>query len=273
VTGSPAAVTVIEDTESNVGLSAMTFADVDTAASLTVTLTANSGTFSTPVDGSGVGSGVTETLVSTTEITLAGTPTDINTYLDTAANIKYTGASNANGNAAATITVSASDSSASLASDPVVNLDITAVNDAPTGVGDLTLASINQGTTNPAGALVNALTSYSFQDVDTGATNSGILVVGNTANSVTQGAWQYTSDGTNWIDIGVVADDATALALAVTTQVRFVPITSFNGTPPVLSVRALDDSYVAAFSTTTGGTETRVNADSSANTNHNKYSL
>ncbi|MBO6865027.1 MAG: DUF4347 domain-containing protein, partial [Alphaproteobacteria bacterium] len=112
-TGSlPASVTVTEDTLSNVDLSAASFADVD-SASITVTLTASAGTFATPADGAGVGGGVTETLVNATTITLVGSPADINTYLDTVSNIRYTPASNVNGAAAATITVTANDGNGS----------------------------------------------------------------------------------------------------------------------------------------------------------------
>ncbi|MEY8839962.1 hypothetical protein AB9K41_13135, partial [Cribrihabitans sp. XS_ASV171] len=65
-TGIPSDLTVTEDTASNVNLSAATFADAD-GDTLTVTLSVDAGTFSTPADGSGVG--VTETLVNATTIT------------------------------------------------------------------------------------------------------------------------------------------------------------------------------------------------------------
>ena len=124
ITGAPTDITVTEDTASNIDLSAVSFADTD-GDSLTVTLTASAGTFSTPADGAGVGSGVTESKDSETKITLVGSAADINTYLDTASNIKYTSAT---GGAAATITISASDGTDNLASNPTVNLNI---NNAP----------------------------------------------------------------------------------------------------------------------------------------------
>ena len=46
----------------------------------------------------------------------------------------------------------------------------------------------------------------------------------------------------------------TALALATSARLRFVPAADYNGTPPALVVRGLDDTYAGAFSTTTGGT-------------------
>ncbi|MCK9635095.1 MAG: Ig-like domain-containing protein [Methylobacter tundripaludum] len=146
------------------------------------------------------------------------------------------------------------------------SITVTSVNDAPTGVGSLTLAAINEDTSNPTGTVISALTGYSFQDVDTGATTPGFLVVGNSANAATEGAWQYSSEsGANWKAIGAVADGATALALANTTQLRFVPAANFNGAPTALNIRVLDNTYNGAFSATARGNETRVTADSSAN--------
>ncbi|MBO6503232.1 MAG: calcium-binding protein [Kordiimonadaceae bacterium] len=107
-TGLVTDITVTQETASNVDLSATSFGDLD-SDSVTVTLTASAGTFGAPADGAGVGAGVTETLVDATTITLVGAPADINTYLDTASNITYTGASGVSGEDAATITVTVND--------------------------------------------------------------------------------------------------------------------------------------------------------------------
>ena len=89
--------------------------------------------------------------------------------------------------------------------------------------------------------------------------------MGNTANAGTQGTWQYsTNGGTNWFAIGTVADDATALAISSSTLIRFVPVADYNGTPPALVVRGLDNTYAAGFSTT-AGSETRVNVNTTTN--------
>jgi hypothetical protein len=147
IAGTPSDITTLtEDTQGNIDLSAVTFAD-DDGDTLTVTLTASAGTFASPADGASTGvSGVVETLTSNTVITLVGSAADINTYLDTAANIQYTGATDASGDNAATITISATDGSDGLISDPAVNLDIGVVNDAPvigSLDGDSTQVSIN----------------------------------------------------------------------------------------------------------------------------------
>ena len=129
VAGLVSDISFVEDVASNVDLSAATFADVD-SASITVTLTASEGTFSTPADGAGIG--VAETLVNGTTITLVGSAANINTYLDIAGNIQWTSAPNDNGQDASTFTVTANDGDGS--GDVVlgtINADITAMNDAP----------------------------------------------------------------------------------------------------------------------------------------------
>ncbi len=157
----PSDISVTEDTESNIDLSAMSFADPD-GDSMTVTLTVSAGTFSTPSDGAGVGAGVTETLVNATTITLSGSAADINTYLDTASNIKYTPVANVSGQDQATITVSASDGNGgNLASNPSINIDVTGVNDLPTAVSDA-----NNSSSGSSGGNFNV----SFTGGDTGVT-------------------------------------------------------------------------------------------------------
>ncbi len=153
-----------EDTVGNLDLSASAFADVDTTGNVTVTLTASEGTFSTPVDGSGVGAGVTETLVNATTVTLVGTVDDINTYLNTASNLQYTGATNDNGGDTSTVTVTINDGEGSGdVALGTVNLDITAVNDAPT-------AANNTITMDENTARVLTAADFNFADVDTGDT-------------------------------------------------------------------------------------------------------
>ncbi|WP_339695300.1 Ig-like domain-containing protein, partial [uncultured Roseivirga sp.] len=143
-TGIPTDIVVIEDIASNFDLSSVTFADPEDNQ-LTVTIVVSAGSFGSPVDGAAVGAGVVETLVNATTITLVGSPADINTYLDTPANIKYTGASNVNGADAATYTINANDGTVN----PQVgsgNIDITAVNDEPSfTIGVNTTVAQNAG--------------------------------------------------------------------------------------------------------------------------------
>ncbi|MBW4512020.1 MAG: DUF4347 domain-containing protein [Scytonematopsis contorta HA4267-MV1] len=124
-----------------------------------------------------------------------------------------------------------------------ISTNITGVNNAPSFTNNAALAAVAEDTANPAGNIISSLFTGLFSDSDTGASLSGVAVVGNTANSTTEGAWQYSTDGTNWFDIGSVTDGANALALSATTKVRFVPVSNYNGTPAALSVRALDNTY------------------------------
>ncbi|WP_417465733.1 VCBS domain-containing protein [Kordiimonas sp.] len=164
----PTDVTVLEDTESSVDLSDITFDDPDSDI-ITVTLTASAGTFSSPADGEGVGSGVTETLLNSTTISLVGTATDITSYLDDTDAIQYTGAENVNGEDAATITITANDDDGSgdVTLD-TINLDITAVNDTPVFAGLDGTPSFTE-----EGAEVTLDSNVTVSDVELDALNSG----------------------------------------------------------------------------------------------------
>ncbi|MGB7248169.1 MAG: DUF4347 domain-containing protein, partial [Phormidesmis sp.] len=146
-------------------------------------------------------------------------------------------------------------------SDDAVFGGLSSSNQFPSFTGDATLAAVNEDTTDPAGETITNLFNGLFSDPDAGASLGGLAIVGNTANATTEGAWQYSTDGTSWFDVSTVADDATALVLSAATEVRFVPAADYNGTPPALTVRALDDTYAGGF--TAGGT--RVAVDTSTN--------
>ncbi|CAN0040163.1 unnamed protein product, partial [Phaeothamnion confervicola] len=142
-----------------------------------------------------------------------------------------------------------------------VSVAATAVNDAPGLSGSLTLASVNEDATNPPGASITQLLSSSgvtLQDPDTGASLGGLAIVSNPADPATVGAWQYSTDGTNWYAIGAVSGESGAVALSASTQLRFVPVADYNGTPPALTVRAMDNSYSSGY--TAGASRTIVNA-------------
>src|SRR5207247_899558 len=76
----------------------------------------------------------------------------------------------------------------------------------------------------------------------------GVAVVGNAADAANDGVWQYSADnGTNWLDIGTVADDSSALALSAATRIRFVPVVTFTGQPTPIVVRAIDNTFAGFF--------------------------
>ncbi|CAD6879055.1 hypothetical protein [Methylomonas albis] len=225
----------------------------------------NSGTIA------GIGSYSVAVATGTATVTLSAMTRD-NTQMGTLINsITYRDSSQAPttaSNRVVTITgITDSGSSSNTASPNIAaTVTVAAVNDAPTGLGNLTLTAVNEDTASPSGAAISSLTGLSFSDPDAGSASlGGVAVVGNTANSGTQGVWQYsTNAGTNWFDIGTVADDSTALALSAATLVRFVPVADYNGTPTALTVRALDNTNATGYSTT-AGTEARVTLNASVN--------
>ena len=176
--------------------------------------------------------------------------------------ITYLNTSDAPGIVARTVAFIVNDGAAN-SNTATRSIGVTAVNDAPT-LGNGTLAAVNEDSANPAGQAVSTIFSGQFSDIDPGASLGGIVVVGNTADAGTQGVWQYSSNGgTNWFAIGTVADGATALAVSSSSLIRFVPVANYNGTPAALTVRGLDDTHVAGYSST-AGSETRVNVDTSS---------
>ncbi|MGD1871795.1 MAG: DUF4347 domain-containing protein, partial [Mastigocoleus sp.] len=124
-------------------------------------------------------------------------------------------------------------------------INFTNVNDAPTFDNDALLAAVDENTANPPGDTINNLLGSKFQDPDSGASFSGIAVVGN--DLTIPGKWQYSTDGITWSDIGSVDDGTNALALEKDTKVRFLGAANYNGTPS-LTVRALDNTYTGNFS-------------------------
>ncbi|WP_157959132.1 cadherin domain-containing protein, partial [Marinomonas shanghaiensis] len=177
ITGAPADITVTEDTASNVNLSGVTFADSD-GDNLTVTLTASAGTLVASSSGN-----VTVSGSGTGALTLSGSSADINSYLDTTSNVQYTGASNASGDNAATLSIKANDGTTD-SSISTVNIDITAVNDAPTAVSPTTGTVSTFDSDNATVATVSATDvddstwKYSIQSItldSASQTNDGSL--------------------------------------------------------------------------------------------------
>ncbi|WP_203546954.1 cadherin-like domain-containing protein, partial [Roseiconus lacunae] len=126
----PSDITVTEDAASNVDLSGVTLADPD-GDSLTLTLTASGGVLA-----ASSGGGVTTGGSGTGTLTLSGSPSDLNTFLDTPTNIQYTGPSNVSGDDAETIAVSVNDGGAPVGLG-TINVDITNVADPPSNSGSL----------------------------------------------------------------------------------------------------------------------------------------
>jgi len=113
----------------------------------------------------------------------------------------------------------------------VFTIDVNDINDAPVldATATLTLQAMVEDDLNPAGDTVaNILVSDSLNSItddDIGAVE-GIAVY--TVDD-TNGAWEYSLDGSSWTAIGAV-DTASALLLDPTAMIRFVPDADFSGT-------------------------------------------
>ena len=170
---------------------------------------------------------------------------------------------------ARTVRLVLTDGDGGTSSDYDTTVTVSAVNDAPT-IGGGFVPAIAEDTTNPPGATISSMIGGSFSDPDTGASLAGILITHNPEN-VTQGTWQYSTDGgANWYDVGTIAYP-TSLALAAAASIRFVPAADYVGSPDVLSFRGLDDTYGSGF--TNGATKVTADASSPGGTSPISSSL
>ncbi|QEG40277.1 DUF4347 domain-containing protein [Roseimaritima ulvae] len=214
----PSDITVTEDVASNVDLSAIDLSDVDHQGSdLTITLTTSTGGNLSASDGGGVtvgGSG-------TGTVTLTGTQDELNTFLNTASNVQYLhSTANLNGNDADTIQVQVTDNGNTGSGGGgqidlgTVNVDISAVNDAP--------VNTVPGTQTVAEETPTAINGVSIGDVDaaTGNLTTRLQVSNGVVNVTLSGAATISSgtNGTGDLTIqGSVADiNATLASLTYT---------------------------------------------------------
>ncbi|MBU6293594.1 MAG: hypothetical protein KJS91_02830 [Planctomycetes bacterium] len=135
-----------------------------------------------------------------------------------------------------------------------LNTTVTNVNDRPAGA-NATLAAINEDDTNPPGATVATL-GFGYSDIidnQTGITGGGnaatafggIAIVGNAANSATEGVWEYKPVSGSWTTIGgggSAPSDSAAITLPTGASLRFLPNANYNGTPGTLSIRVADSN-------------------------------
>lgn len=125
-----------------------------------------------------------------------------------------------------------------------ININISAVNDAPTFSSSMMFTGTTEDAVSNTGMLVSSFNS-TISDVDAGALK-GIAI---TSVDNTNGTWQYTLDGTNWFAIGSVSTaSARLLASDATTGFRFVPNADWNGSTGLINYKAWDQT-----SGTTGG--------------------
>jgi hypothetical protein len=101
------------------------------------------------------------------------------------------------------------------------------------------LPPILEDETPVAGLPVEDSAGTVYQDVDP---MGGLAVVGN-VNAPADGRWQYSDDGIVWADVPAAPDEASALVLAATDRLRFVPQPDYFGGPGELLVRLWDGRW------------------------------
>jgi Ca2+-binding RTX toxin-like protein len=186
--GLPTDVTLTGDVVGDLDLSAVTLGDGD-GDNLTVVLTASAGTMT-----AASGGGVTVTNSGTGAIILTGAASAIDTFLNTASAIQYTGASNASGDNVATVTVTADDGSGAVTLG-VVNVDIT--NDAPSATGLPTDVTV----TEDAAANLD-LSAVTISDPDTTGSITVVLTASaGTMTATSGGGVTVTDSGTGAITL------------------------------------------------------------------------
>nr|WP_320051347.1 cadherin domain-containing protein [uncultured Desulfuromonas sp.] len=119
--------------------------------------------------------------------------------------------------------------------------------DSVTGVFDVNVAPSFAAAATACADLpesVFSLMSPSFDDVD----NDNLAGIVVTDNSVTaeEGVWEYSTDGSNWCEIGSVSETA-GLLLSKDTLLRFTPVSEYAGEKHFLTVYAVDDSSDLIF--------------------------
>ncbi|TMJ01411.1 MAG: hypothetical protein E6G97_16135 [Alphaproteobacteria bacterium] len=226
----------------------------------TVTLAVNHGTLTL---GTTLNISIDAGANNSSTVTFHGTLANVNTALN---GLSYSATANFNGSDTLTITTNDNSNSPTSPNNPLQDQDTVAitvspVNDAPTVVNgtSVSLAAIAEDTASPPGVAVNALLSTHFSDaLDDQLANggsapnnfAGIAVIQNSATGG-QGTWEYsTNGGGSWTPFPAGITSTTALLIAATDMIHFVPAANFNGAPGSLTVNLVDDSSGAI---TTGG--------------------
>ncbi|WP_226912331.1 hypothetical protein, partial [Halomonas sp. 3D7M] len=152
LTGVPASITVAIGSISDLDLSAVSLADID-SDEITLEISTPSGTLAASSD-----TGVVVSGSDTNTLTLEGTPDAINTYLDTVSNIQYKPEDEGSGT---TLTLRASDGEA----DSAIATSTINVNDLPTGDVTITGDAVEDATLTASNTLAdeNGLGMVTYQ--------------------------------------------------------------------------------------------------------------
>lgn len=155
------------------------------------------------------------------------------------------------------VSVSVTDTASNTASQSFT-VTVTNTNDAPLFSSDVNLPTVAVNATSPTGSTIDSLLSSGFSDIDPveasggngGYSYTGVAISANSANSTTEGQWQYSLDSSTWVNMPTVSSTA-GLLLSKATQLRFVPVANYSGTAGSLTAHPLDDSVSTTFTTGT----------------------
>ena len=211
-----------------------------------------------------------DTLPAAGALTLNGVAVTVGQAIAVAnlGNLVFTPAPNANGSAYAGFDFSVQDSAGAFDTTPNrLSIAVSAVNDAPVATGTATLAAINEDDLNPPGASVGSLFAARFSDATdqvSGGSSANTLAgiaISNHGVDASKGAWQYSTDGgASWSALPA-GSTASAVTLAGSDWLRFVPAANYNGTATPLAAHLIESGGAAIvsgatvdLSTGTGGT-------------------
>jgi large repetitive protein len=135
----------------------------------------------------------------------------------------------------------------------VLSTAVTPINDAPLfdSTVDTLLGTANEDAPSTPVTIATAFPGFS-DPKDLGEPNGidnrvGVVIVGNAANPITEGSWQYSPDGgTTWQNIPATVSDSAAIYLPDGTPLRFNPVANYNGTPGQLTARLVEDDQSAS---------------------------
>ena len=125
----------------------------------------------------------------------------------------------------------------------VMQVDVTPANDQPTIAGATQLPPIAEDigidpVANPGSSVANLIATLTVTDPDAGAVRGFAI----TAVDNTNGAWEYSLDGTTWLTVGApTVASAVVVASDADNRIRFVPAANFNGSASC-TVKAWDQS-------------------------------
>ncbi|MDP1615622.1 MAG: Ig-like domain-containing protein, partial [Methylococcales bacterium] len=213
----PNAITILEDnTLSFVASNKISISD--DSANLTISLNVDNGSLS-------------QTFIN-------GTVAEVNAALATLVFTPGANFPNSTNDRIVTLTITTSDGGFS-----TIIITVKPVQDSPTTQNNTDLPNINENEDDSTN--LGALVSQIITDSGSGPTDvdGNFLGIAITSVDNTNGVWEYSTDGTNWIEISPVispVSETNALLLSATDRVHFRPNPNFNGLDQYFTFKTWD---------------------------------